>query len=142
MGIHTLIEWADSTVNGQMGCKGCELWIPDKGVRRCYAGVLTERYAGQKGWPVAFDQPTTFPERILQACKWKSLLEGGSTWTPPALISRCGTPENAVAFHLNSRKGGDMREWPEDLRIRRLPTPLATREWMAPGVGARLAREV
>jgi protein gp37 len=73
MGITTKIEWCDSTVNGQMGCKGCELWIPEKGVKRCYAGTLTERYAGGKGWPVAFDEPAVFPGRIEAACRWPDL---------------------------------------------------------------------
>lgn len=39
----TLIGWCDSSVNGEMGCDGCELWNPAAGVRICYAGLLTER---------------------------------------------------------------------------------------------------
>lgn len=73
MGIHTKISWCDSTANGQMGCNGCELWNPAKGVRHCYAGTLTERYGGAKGWPVTFDQPVIFPKRIEEACRWSDL---------------------------------------------------------------------
>jgi protein gp37 len=73
MAIKTQIEWCDSSINAQMGCDGCELWNPKRNVRSCYAGTLTERYAGQKGWPLAFDQPAMFPERIKQACKWSDL---------------------------------------------------------------------
>lgn len=73
MGIKTLIEWCDSSLNAMSGCDGCELWNPKKGIKKCYAGVLTERYGGGKGWPVAFDQPAMFPERIKQACKWPDL---------------------------------------------------------------------
>lgn len=73
MGIKTLIEWCDSSLNAMSGCDGCELWNPKKGIKKCYAGVLTERYGGGKGWPVSFDQPAMFPERIKQACKWPDL---------------------------------------------------------------------
>lgn len=67
----TAIEWCDSTLNLQMGCDGCELWTAKK--RHCYAGVLTERYGGQKGWPVSFDRPAIFPERLQQALSWSDL---------------------------------------------------------------------
>ena len=71
MGIETDIEWCDSTVNGQMGCDGCELWNAQR--EDCYAGQLTRRYAGLKGWPESFDAPTLFPDRIPKACKWPDL---------------------------------------------------------------------
>jgi len=71
MGIHTYIEWADSSCNGQMGCDGCELW--SKKVRNCYAGNMTARHAGRNGWPASFDQPTMFPHRLEQAVKWPDL---------------------------------------------------------------------
>lgn len=72
MGEHTNIEWADSTLNLQMGCDGCELWTG--AVRMCYAGVLTERYAGtNKGFPESFDQPKLYLERLDKALRWKDL---------------------------------------------------------------------
>lgn len=46
MGRETKIEWCDSTLNLQMGCDGCELWNPAAGVKHCYAGTLTNIYAG------------------------------------------------------------------------------------------------
>ena len=76
MGERTGIAWADSTANSQMGCDGCELWDPSRGVRICYAGGLTERMVAagpRNGWPAAFNQPRLFPERIEQACAWKDL---------------------------------------------------------------------
>lgn len=73
MGIKTDIEWSDSSLNLEMGCQGCELWNPKSGVRRCYAGNLTERYAGLKGWPASFDQPAIFPERLKEALRWPDL---------------------------------------------------------------------
>ena len=73
MGITTQIEWCDSTLNAMMGCGGCELWIPKAGVRDCYAGVLTERYAGLRGWPEAFDRPRHFPDRLEAALRWPDL---------------------------------------------------------------------
>ena len=74
MGIKTKIEWCDSSTNIQMGCDGCELWNPKAGIKHCYAGTLTERWGGKnKGWPVSFDQPTTFPHRLETALNWPDL---------------------------------------------------------------------
>jgi len=56
----TKIEWADDTVNAEMGCDGCELWDPKNEVRICYAGLQTERMLSKgplKGWPRTFDEP-------------------------------------------------------------------------------------
>jgi protein gp37 len=76
MAKNTKIEWADDTVNAEMGCDGCELWDPKNEVHVCYAGVLSERMLSKgplKGWPPAFDQPTIFPGRIAEASRWKDL---------------------------------------------------------------------
>lgn len=73
MGQTSDIEWCDSTQNAQMGCDGCELWNPKAGIKHCYAGILTERMAGSKGWPASFDQPEIFSGRIQQAIKWPDL---------------------------------------------------------------------
>lgn len=75
MGITTNIEWADSTLNMQMGCDGCELWNPAAGVKDCYAGIQTNIYAGpkSKGYPEAFDKPKLFTYRLDEAEKWKDL---------------------------------------------------------------------
>lgn len=73
MSKETHIQYADSTGNLQMGCDGCELWNRKTNVRRCYAGVMTDRYAGRKGWPVDFEQPTIFPERFAKITRWKDL---------------------------------------------------------------------
>jgi protein gp37 len=70
MGITTDISWCDSTVNAEMGCNGCELSRPEK---HCYAEAMTDRYAGNKGWPTAFNKPQIFPQRIPEACKWPDL---------------------------------------------------------------------
>jgi protein gp37 len=69
----TKIEWCDSTLNLQMGCAGCELWNPAKGVRHCYAGTLTEVYGGKKGWPKTFTEPALFLERLAPALRWPDL---------------------------------------------------------------------
>lgn len=71
MGMKTVIEWCDSSVNEMMGCDGCELW--NSKVKTCYSGVMTERYAGRKGWPASFDKPEIFPGRIEKACRWSDL---------------------------------------------------------------------
>lgn len=73
MGAKTSIEWADSTLNLQMGCDGCELWNPKTGVKRCYAGTLTDRYGGRKGYPKSFAEPALFLDRLDVALKWPDL---------------------------------------------------------------------
>lgn len=74
MGKKSNIEWCDDTVNGQMGCDGCELYSKAApGDATCYAFHLVTRYKGLKGWPESFDKPALFPERVLQACRWADL---------------------------------------------------------------------
>jgi len=71
---HTNIEWCDSTHNIQMGCEGCELSSKaNKGIARCYAEVLTNRYGGRKGWPDTFMKPKVFLERLPKMLKWNDL---------------------------------------------------------------------
>lgn len=70
----TAIEWCDSVCNLQMGCDGCELWNRKAGVLHCYAGTLTDRYGGtNRGFPVKFERPRLFPERLDPALKWSDL---------------------------------------------------------------------
>jgi len=72
----TKIEWADDTVNAEMGCDGCELWDPKNEVRICYAGLQTQRMISKgplKGWPPTFDEPRIFPGRIAAAARWRDL---------------------------------------------------------------------
>lgn len=73
MSDRTKIQYADSSMNLMSGCDGCELWVPVQGTKRCYAGNLTATYGGRKGWPVSFDQPTIFAERMQMLAKWKDL---------------------------------------------------------------------
>jgi protein gp37 len=69
------IEWCDATVNGQMGCGGCELWAgPDDEDATCYAAELVGRYGGvNAGYPRRFGEPRLYPWRILEACRWSDL---------------------------------------------------------------------
>ena len=71
MSARTSIQWADTTVNPTMGCSGCELWTP--GRRACYAGVLTRRFAGRKGYPRRFEEPELFPGRMAKAAAMRDL---------------------------------------------------------------------
>lgn len=65
MSADTAIEYADSSANPMSGCLGCELW--NSKVRTCYAGRMTEQYAGAKGWPRKFEEPTMFEGRMDKA---------------------------------------------------------------------------
>lgn len=69
MGTKTDIQWADSTVNLMVGCGGCEL----SKANHCYAEALVNRYKGMKGWPVSFDKPAIFKDRLEPVLKWKDL---------------------------------------------------------------------
>jgi protein gp37 len=71
----TPIAWCDSSLNLEMGCKGCELWNPAQGVKLCYAGLLTEKHAGKPGWPESFDKPKLFPHRLEPALDWPDLTD-------------------------------------------------------------------
>ncbi len=73
MGLITDISWCDSTANLEMGCDGCELWLPERGIRHCYAGLGTARYAGRNGWPVSFDRPQLFLHRLDAFLRWPDL---------------------------------------------------------------------
>lgn len=96
-----------------MGCGGCELWNPRKGIRYCYAGVLTERYKGGSGWPEAFDRPAVFPYRLAQARRWPDLT--GQARERKTWLS--GYPRFVFA--------GDMGDtWTEELPL----------DWLAPFV--------
>ncbi len=72
MGISTLIEWCDSSVNASSGCDGCELWIRGK-VEKCYAGKIHERFAPSKAYPGPFEQIDLHPGRMKQSAKWTDL---------------------------------------------------------------------
>src|SRR5262245_24725643 len=59
-----------------MGCDGCELWDPKRGIRHCYAGIQIEqrtRAAPRPGWPGRFEQPELFPGRVATAARWPDL---------------------------------------------------------------------
>ncbi len=74
MGIHTGIEWCDSTLNPMMGCDGCELWTPDGRKRTCYAGVQIERYQGSSpNFPKVFTEPQLYTHRFDELSKWPDL---------------------------------------------------------------------
>lgn len=45
----TLISWSDETWNPTTGCT-----MVSRGCKNCYAQQLTERFAGQRGWPAEF----------------------------------------------------------------------------------------
>lgn len=69
----TDIQWCDSSNNPQMGCEGCEL-VKGREKPVCYAKMLTDRWAGvNKGWPLAFEQPKIFMERIPPMLQWQDL---------------------------------------------------------------------
>jgi hypothetical protein len=72
MAEHTNIAYCDSSINLEMGCDGCELWNAATGVRKCYAGMMTERRKGQRGWPEAFNRPKLFLGRLEEALSWRS----------------------------------------------------------------------
>lgn len=73
MGKDCPVEWCDSAANPVMGCDGCELWIPGKGIKHCYAGTLHTIRAGRPGYAERFDEPKLFPGRMAAAARWSDL---------------------------------------------------------------------
>jgi protein gp37 len=70
----TLIQWCDSTCNPTMGCDGCELWNPEKGEKKCYAGLLHVRFGGvTNGYSPTFKKITLWPGRMAEAARWSDL---------------------------------------------------------------------
>ncbi len=73
MAIVTDIQWCDSSANVQMGCEGCEL-VKGQDKPKCYAKTLTDRWAGtNKGWPLSFEQPRIFMDRVPKMLSWNDL---------------------------------------------------------------------
>jgi protein gp37 len=77
MGLSSLIQWCDGTVNPSMGCDGCELWQPKSkhdARRSCYAGLMHERLGGKTaGFAPTFEQVTPFPGRMAKAARARDL---------------------------------------------------------------------
>ncbi len=74
MSEHTDIPYCDSTLNLMMGCNGCELHnVNDPDASTCYAAALCKMRAGRPGWPVSFDTPVLFPDRLKAALRWPDL---------------------------------------------------------------------
>lgn len=79
MSNYTSIQWCDGAVNPVMGCDGCELWMPDRGVEICYAGVLHKMrgplvaLGKTKGYAKEFLSPEMFAGRMAAAAKWSDL---------------------------------------------------------------------
>jgi protein gp37 len=73
MAINTKIQWCDSSMNIQMGCEGCELVKGEGRKPTCYAKLLTDRYAGLKGWPESFEKPKVFMDRLNRISGWSDL---------------------------------------------------------------------
>lgn len=142
----TDIQWCDSTGNLQMGCEGCEL-IKGQTKPKCYAKGLTDRYAGLKGWPLSFEQPKIFPERLSKILRWKDL-KGTERIEKPWLngmprviflndmgdtFSR-GMPENWFAEYLPALSSSPhiymlLTKWPDRLAKFALKYPLPLNVW-------------
>lgn len=148
----TKIEWCDSTLNLSMGCDGCELWNRKAGVSHCYAGRLTDRYGGGKGWPDQFESPRLFLNRLGPALKLPDLtgterpdkpwLNGmprliflgdmGDTWTEsldteqwilPALQRMAASPHQ---FLMLTKRPGRMAEFTERHPLPKNVWPMTT----------------
>jgi protein gp37 len=148
--IKTPIQWCDSSCNAAMGCNGCELWNPARGVRACYAGNDHDRRRGLPGWPQSFDRPELFTRRIDEACRWPDLRRRGRPgkhwldgyprliflvdegdafteslsvdWLSP-FVPRMG--ESPHAWIVLTKRPHRMLEW-----VRRLAAPLPPNSWL------------
>ena len=74
MAKNTKIQWCDSTANPTVGCDGCELWNLTTGVKKCYAGKITERFGkSNAGLADSFDAVAAVTGRMEEAAKWRDL---------------------------------------------------------------------
>ena len=73
MGAKTEIQWADGTCNPTLGCDGCELRDLVRGIKICYAGHLTDRFGGRKGYAKKFEVVEKAPGRMAEAARWSDL---------------------------------------------------------------------
>jgi protein gp37 len=111
------LDWV--IVGGESGrdARPCDLeWIRDIRAQCGFNGVAC--FVKQLGKWVVGDHEEL--PRIMN--RW--LLSDGSQWAPGVVGEHNRLrPANAIAFSLMDAHGGDISEWPEDLRIREFPTP-------------------
>lgn len=123
------IEWTDATWNPVRGCTKVS-----PGCKNCYAETFAERWRGIAGHPYeqGFDLRLV-PEKFEEPLHWKkprrvfvnSMSDLFQDGVPFDFIDRAFavmalTPQH-IAVHLKSKKGGDMSEWEELLRVREFP---------------------
>jgi len=100
-------------------CDGCELWLPAKGVKKCYAGRFAERVGGVG----AFDKPIQLkPGRMAEAARWGNLrgkARAVKPWIPtnyPRLVfigDMADTFSRGVPFeYLKTEVTDTVRRWP------------------------------
>lgn len=112
MGDKTKIQWTDATWNPIRGCSrvsaGCE---------HCYAEQAARRFSGP-GMP--YEGLVRLDAAGRAKAQWNGTIRlvRGEPYTENRRGDRI-----PFRLKLNDRKGGDMAEWPEDLRVREMPTP-------------------
>lgn len=84
MGAKTHIQWCDSSANPTgFQCVGCELWIPSRNIRKCYAGQFAERLGGAG----AFDKPVVLKPGVMARTAKLVDLAGKPRWDKPWIPS-------------------------------------------------------
>lgn len=61
-----------------------------------------------------------FVKQLGANTRWNGCSGPGEHW--PSGLRKTDTREGGWRVHLVDRKGGDMAEWPEDLRVREFPS--------------------
>jgi protein gp37 len=105
-------EWV--IVGGESGpsARACDLrWVRDIVAQCRRAGV-----------PVFVKQLGSVP--VMDEAEWRAL------GTSPMLnaANHAKAPASTVPILMRDRKGGDMAEWPADLRVREFPSPITVAE--------------
>jgi protein gp37 len=99
MGAKTHIQWCDSTCNPTgFQCVGCELWIPGRNIRKCYAGQFAERMGGAG----AFDKPVELKPGVTAKTARLGDLQGkprkDKPWIPTTMPRMIFTGDMADIF--------------------------------------------
>lgn len=117
------IEWTGATWNPTVGCS-----LVSPGCTNCYAMKVAHRlermtiknpkYAGttREGGPGARPFVLGWGKEIVRQCRAAAV---------PVFVKQVGShPTNREGErcpHIKDRKGGDIDEWPSDLRVREFP---------------------
>jgi protein gp37 len=133
MGATTKIQWTDYTFNPWIGCTKVS-----PGCKNCYAEKTTRarvlRSQGHETWGKGAQRSRTSAANWKEPLKWTAISDIVSQCELAGVacfVKQLGKHPLTSGDRQNSRliladkKGGDMAEWPDALRVRQFPEEAA-----------------